>query len=144
MRLMLPPWLIVADTRNAINAMTAPPAPGAESEFSLFAVEPGMSIGPQEPLQLGPGEDLQTWITEWFQDPTLEVVATTTVVTVPAGVAVRYDGVEGPGTPTARRVVALALTRPNGIAYMHVVGLAAAWPAHEADIERLVRTFWVR
>jgi hypothetical protein len=144
MQLTLPPWLIVIDNRNAIHAQTAPPAAGAESLFRLFAVEPGMSIGPQKPLQLGPGQDLETWITEWFRDTNLEVTATTTVVTVPAGVAVRYDGVEAPGTPTARRVVALALTRPNGIAYVHVVGPVAAWFAHEADVDRLVQTFWVR
>ena len=81
MELTLPPWLIVSDTKNSIRAESLPMAPGQDSEFRVFAVEPGMTIGLAEPLRL-PGEDLEAWLRRQLGgEPS--AVARMTTVTLP-------------------------------------------------------------
>lgn len=141
MQLTLPPWVTVVDTQNAIHAKSAPAAPGQDTEFWVMAIEPGMHSG-DEPNRLREGEDLSQWLDRRLgAEPGL--VATTTTVALPAGVAVRLEGVAPAGAPDARHILAFAMSRPAGVAYFQVMGPESAWPARQADIERMVLLFRV-
>ena len=143
MQMTLPPWLVVSDNNNAIHAESAPMGPDSETTFRVFALEPGMSVGFEEPFRLRPGEDLETWIREFYAEDAPDQVSITRV-TLPAGVGVRFDGVVGAGTLEARRILAFAMTRPAGIVFFHIVGPAVAWSERGADIELVPLLFQLR
>jgi hypothetical protein len=143
MQMTLPPWLVVADNNNAIHAESAPVGPGTETTFYLFALEPGMSLGFEEPFRLRPGEDLEIWIRDFYAEDAPDQVSITRV-TLPAGVSVRFDGIVGAGTLEARRIMAFAMTRPAGIVLFHIVGPVAGWSERAADIELVPLTFQLR
>jgi hypothetical protein len=137
LQLTLPPWLILFDNVNAIFANEPPPGPGEEIPMQL------MAMGPQADGQPKPGEDLVRWLEGRLADPGQGVPAVTRIE-LPAGPTVRFDRTDRAGTPTAWRLLAFAIQRPEGVAYLQIDGPPDAWPARLADIELLVQLFRVR
>ena len=137
LQLTLPPWLVLFDNVNAIFANEPPPGPGEEIPMQL------MAMGPQADGQPGPGEDLGRWLERRLADPG-QGVPIVTRIDLPAGPAVRFDRTDRAGMPTAWRLLAFAIERPVGVAYLQIDGPPDAWPARIADIERVVQLFRVR
>jgi hypothetical protein len=137
MQLTLPPWLITFDTLGTIFANKPPPAPGAEIPIQLMATPPGVD------LQAEAGDDLVAWL-EGRLGQQGRGIPVVTEVSLPAGPAVRYERIDRAGTPTAWRILAVAIRTPSGVAYLQIDGPPDAWPGHAADIERIPYLLRVR
>jgi hypothetical protein len=134
LELTVPPWLTdVHDLSAGLLVESAPPAPGAETAWRLLLLEPDT-----EGTKIPPGLTVEAWFRARLGEEPGMGVLRLTEVSLPAGAAMRGDNAQAGGDPAAWRVVALALPRPTGVAYLQLYGPAGAWSERTADIERVL------
>ena len=136
-QLTLPPYIKVGDTRGAIFANEAPPPGQGEIPIQLWAQGPIIDDGPR------PGEELVMWVERRLENPA-KGVPTVTRVALPAGAGIRYDRVDGAGTPHPWRIVVFAIETPRGPAWLMIDGPPDEWAARATDLERIPMLFRVR
>jgi hypothetical protein len=134
LELTVPPWLTdVHDLSAGLLVESAPRAPGAETAWRLLLLEPDT-----EGTRIPPGQSVEAWFRARLGEEPGMGVLRLTEVSLPAGAAMRGDNAQAGGDPAAWRVVALALPRPTGVAYLQLYGPAGAWSERAEDIERVL------
>jgi hypothetical protein len=134
LELTVPPWLTdVHDLSAGLLVESAPPVPGAETAWRLLFLEPNA-----EGTMIPPGQSVEAWFRARLDEEPGMGVVRLTEVSLPAGAAMRGDNAQVGGDPAAWRVVALALPRPTGVAYLQLYGPAGAWSERAGDIERVL------
>lgn len=123
----LPPWIVAFDTSGSVLANEPPREDGTWIQVLAMPPDPA---GPQA----ASAAEAQSWLEDQFDSPNAGP-ATVRTVDLPGGSAIRFDRVDGAGTPQARRFNAYAFQTPTGLALLVIDGAVDAWTGREADLE---------
>ncbi len=130
LQLTLPPWLVSFDTVGAIFA-NEPPVPGAPIALQLMATGAGSGDTPSS-------GDVAAWIDRKLHDVG-SGVPVVTQVSLPAGLAIRYERIDRAGTRDEWHIVAYGIRTASGYPYLQIDGSPDGWRRRASELDLIAQ-----